>query len=120
MGATIQQESGLSVLRVTGVLRKSELDAAQAAGLQATGGPDKTRLLVIAEDFDGWEKGADWGDMEFFLKYGDRIERIAIVADPKWETQMLMFAGAGFRKAPVKFFPLGSIDEARTWLSANS
>ena len=63
------------------------------------------KLLVLAEGFQGWERNEDWGDLSFFMKYGDQIDKIAIVADPKWETELLIFAAAGFRRAPVKFFP---------------
>jgi hypothetical protein len=62
-------------------------------------------VLVIVENFKGWEHGADWGDVTFFETHGDWIEKIGIVADPKWEIETLAFAGAGFRHGPVKFFP---------------
>jgi hypothetical protein len=54
--------------------------------------------------------------MNFFETHGDRINKIAIVADPLWETDLLMFAGAGFRRSPVKFFPAGRVIQARAWL----
>ena len=44
------------------------------------------------------------------------IEKIAIVADPKWELQTLMFAGAGVRTGQVKFFPMTQLGQARVWL----
>jgi len=30
---------------------------------------------------------------------------------------LLMFAAAGFRRAPVKFFPTGQVTQAREWLT---
>jgi uncharacterized protein YpiB (UPF0302 family) len=73
-------------------------------------------VLVILEDFKGWERGVDWGDMDFFVEHEHQIEKIAIVADPKWEAETLAFAGAGFHRAPVKFFPKGQLTMARAWL----
>lgn len=117
MGATIQRESnGVWTLRITGVLRKAELDAAQAAAVRDAETAEHVRALVIAEDFRGWERGADWGDLDFFVEYGNRIEKIAMVAEPKWESQLLVFTGAGFRKTEVKFFPTAQLDQARAWL----
>jgi len=117
MGLTVQQEAGnIQVLQVTGMLRKTELDAAQAAAVKKFETLGNIKVLVVAENFDGWERGDDWGDMSFLLQHGDRIEKIAIVADPKWEAKFLMFAGAGFRKAQVKFFAGDKLAEARTWL----
>lgn len=117
MGVTFQKESGdVWIVRVTGVMRKSEQDTILAAASKDLAAGGTARLLVIAEDFRGWESGADWGDMTFLVKHGNQIKKIAIVADPQWETQFLMFVGAGFRRAPVKFFPAGLETQARTWL----
>jgi len=117
MGATIQQEKGnLRVLRITGLLRKSELDAALTIEANQWGPATRVKVLVIVEDFKGWEQGADWGDMTFFATYGDRIDKIAIVSDPKWESEILAFAGAGFRRAPVKFFSANQLALGRAWL----
>ena len=74
------------------------------------------KVLVILEDFKGWEHGANWGDTAFFETHGHQIDKIAIVADAKWEVEILAFAGAGFRRAPVKFFPAGQLTSARAWL----
>jgi hypothetical protein len=41
----------------------------------------KVRLLVIATDFLGWERGGDWSDVSFPTKHDPHIERIAIVGD---------------------------------------
>jgi len=71
---------------------------------------------VILENFKGWERGADWGDTTFFETHGDRIDKIAVVADPKWEVEALAFAGTGFRRAPVEFFPADQLTSARVWL----
>jgi hypothetical protein len=117
MGVTIEQEEGnLRVLRITGLLRKSELDAVQAVEARQWRPTTRVKVLVIVEDFKGWERGAGWGDMTFFETHGDQIDKIAIVADPKWEIEILAFAGAGFRRAPVKFFPVSQLMLARDWL----
>ena len=117
MGATIQQEEGhLRVLRITGLLSKSELDSALEAEAKQWGPATRVRVLIIVEDFKGWERGADWGDTSFLYAHDDQIDKIAIVADPRWETETLMFAAAGIRKAPVKFFPPDQLALARAWL----
>ncbi len=117
MGATIEREEGkLKVLRMTGLLRKSELDTALATEARQWGLTTRVKVLVTVENFKGWERGADWGDMTFFETHGDQIDKIAIVADPQLETDLLMFAGAGFRRAPVKIFPVNQLAPARAWL----
>jgi hypothetical protein len=118
MGSTIQREnSGILVLRIFGALRKEELDAVQADGLKGLGLNENAKVLVIVEDdFRGWVGDEVWNDMTFFVQHGDRIEKIAIVGNPKWEARMLMFSGAGFRRAPVKYFTKERLAEARAWL----
>ncbi len=117
MGVTIEREEGnLRVLRITALLRKSELDAALATEANQWRPTTRVKVLVIVENFKGWERGADWGDVTFFETHGDQIDKIAIVADPQLETDLLMFAGAGFRRAPVKFFSANQLALARAWL----
>ena len=48
--------------------------------------------------------------------HGNEIAKIAIVGEPRWEPEALAFAGAGFRRAPVKFFPSDQQARARAWL----
>jgi hypothetical protein len=117
MGVTIKQEEGnLTVLRITGLLRKSGWDSALATEAEQWGPETRVKVLVIAENFRGWERGANWGDMDFFVEHDYQIEKIAIVADPKWELQTLMFAGSGIRRGQVKFFSPSQLAQARTWL----
>jgi hypothetical protein len=120
MGVTLKQEyDNVYAMRITGVLKKSELDAAQgAAAKELEANPLlRVKLMIIAVNFTGWERGVNWDDMSFYTKYGDRITKMAIIGDPKQETEFKMFSGAGFRTAPVKFFPPNQLEQARTWLS---
>lgn len=119
MGAALERdENGNWVVRISGALRKEELDAVQAAGMEALGPNDGARLLVVvAEDFRGWVGTEEWNDMSFFISHGDRIVKIAIVGDPRWETKLLMFTGAGFRRAPVRYFATNELAAACGWLN---
>ncbi|HSR13567.1 MAG TPA: STAS/SEC14 domain-containing protein [Thermodesulfobacteriota bacterium] len=117
MGATVQQEGeNLRVLRLTGLLKKAEWDAALAREAKQWTSATNVKVLVLAENFQGWERGADWGDLNFLVKHDAQIEKIAIVAEPRWETELITFAGAGFRHAAVKFFSAGEAAAARVWL----
>jgi hypothetical protein len=117
MGAIIVKEGELLVVRITGLLRKPELDAIQARGKAEWESGSRVLVLVIVEGFLGWDRGGDWGDMSFSAVYGQRIDKIAIVAEPKWEAQLLMFTGAGLRRTPVRFFPPDQEVRARAWLA---
>ena len=119
MAVTVQLENEtLAVMRISGLLKKSDLDAAQAAAAKqlAAKGLTLVKVMVIVENFEGWEGGADWGDMSFYAAHGDKMEKIAIVGDPKREADWMMFMGAGIRPSPIKFFSLDQIAQARAWL----
>lgn len=120
MGAAIGQQQGdVYVMRITGLLKKSELDALQTAAAKVLDHDPllRAKLLILLERFEGWERNPDWGDMTFYVEHGDRITKIAIVGDPQWETEFKMFTGAGFRAAPVRFYPTDQLQQARAWLA---
>lgn len=108
----------LCVLHITGILNQAEFAATQKELAKNIDVGSKPRVLAIVDNFEGWERGADWNDLDFLITHGGEIARIAIVADPKWETQGLAFAGAGVRRAPVKFFPSTELQQAKSWIVA--
>lgn len=76
----------------------------------------KVRVLIRLEGFAGWEPGEQWGDVSFFFRHDKDIERIAVVGDPRWRDQMLMFLFADYRQAEARFFPETDLETARAWL----
>jgi stage II sporulation SpoAA-like protein len=120
MPASLQHErENFYRLDLSGVLRKAELDAAQDALTSSVGWipGGKIRLLVVLDRFEGWDVMGNWSDLTFFARYGDNIERIAIVGDARWRDYAMMFAAADLRRAPVEYFDVDAIGSARTWLS---
>jgi hypothetical protein len=117
MSANLEKQNDrLFLLRVGGELKKSELDAVQNEIVaKMTARP--VQLLVVLENFTGWERNDDWGDTDFFFSHREDFGKIAVVGDPSWETQVLAFTGAGIRKGPVKFFPETGEQDARAWLA---
>lgn len=117
MGATIMSEGEIKVVRLTGMLRKTELDAIQWGEGLDSATESRIKVLVIAENFEGWFRGDLWGDVRFVTMHGDQIEKMALVAEPRWQDRFLMFTGAGFRRTQIKFFPADQLAEARAWLA---
>lgn len=81
---------------------------------------DKVKILILAEEFSGWGKEGDWGDLTFMYEHDAQIEKIAVVAEDKWEDEILMFLGVGRRQAAVEFFSAGEIQTARDWLQSEN
>jgi hypothetical protein len=111
------EDEDIYVLRISGILKQSEFSAEQSALGRKIDSGSKPRLLVILEKFEGWERGTDWNDLDFLFSHSHKINKIAIVAEARWETLALAFAGAGVRRAPVKFFPPNELEQARNWLA---
>ena len=111
------QPNDTYVLRISGILKRSEFGAEQSVLARDIDIGSKPRLLVILENFQGWERGADWNDLDFLLSHAGKISKIAIVAEPRWETLALAFAGAGVRRSPVKFFSPNALEQAPSWLT---
>jgi hypothetical protein len=119
MSAEILDASeGVLTIRISGKLRQSELAAAQkhaAEMLKKRGG---SRLLVLAETFEGWEKGSDWGDLSGQEKLDAQIDRMAIVGEKRWEGVALLFTGKGIRHIDIEYFLPAELPRARHWLSS--
>jgi hypothetical protein len=117
MPASIQHESGnLFRIHISGVLRQAELLDVQAVAAQEITRLGRITLLFVLEQFQGWERGADWGDLDFYAAHDKDIDKIAIIGDEKWRDHGLAFSGAGIRKAAVRFFRPAEGAQARAWL----
>ena len=105
MPATLTREDGNRVrLEIGGRLRHEELAACERQLVDEIASVGAVRLLVVLEDFEGWEPGAGWNDLSFYARHGDQIERIAIAGPERWRSEALMFASADLRRAPVQYF----------------
>src|SRR5947199_9933496 len=100
-----------------GTLKRPEFGAEERNLRRDIGTGARRRFLIILKNFGGWERGADWNDLDFMMSHGAKISKIAIVGEPRWETLALAFAGAGVRRATVKFFQSNELRQARSWLA---
>ncbi|HUD00662.1 MAG TPA: STAS/SEC14 domain-containing protein [Candidatus Polarisedimenticolaceae bacterium] len=106
--------------KISGELDKSEVTQIQTAALQAILRCGKISALLILENFSGWKRGADWGDISFMSEHDQDIAKIAVVGEDKWRDSIYAFLAKGFRQAEVEFFLPGDLEKARVWLSANT
>jgi stage II sporulation SpoAA-like protein len=117
MSITFTKESeDLFVISVHGIFTFDDLREVEKSARGQIDRNQKVKLLVLAEDFTGWGKGGDWGDLTFMHEYDFNIEKIAVVAEANWKDEMLMYIGAGRRNAQVKFFLYDEEEDARNWL----
>lgn len=118
MGAEMTEVLGdLVTCKVTGKLTSAELRALQQAAAPIIQSKGKVRLLVLVEDFQGWERSAGWEDFSFQQENDAHIERMALVGDKKWEELAEAFVGKGLRDFPIEYFGPSETSPALRWLA---
>ena len=60
--------NGMLTWKIIGQLQQPDLEAAQKYASDIIRKHGHIRILVIAEDFKGWAKAGDWGDLSFQLE----------------------------------------------------
>ena len=119
MGAEILSHAdGVLTLKVNGTLTQPELASLQRAAAEVIRKGGKWRLLVVTENFAGWERGGAWDDFSF-SENDAGIERMAIVGERKWQDLALLFTAKGLRAFPIEYFEPAQLAAARTWLATN-
>ncbi len=73
------------------------------------------RMLVIFEDFHGWDTHACWDDFAFGMKHKKDIERFAIVTDKKWLKWSMKLSAPLINESKV--FEPNQEDEAWAWIA---
>ncbi len=117
MSVSFTKESeDLFVVSVEGILTFNDLKEIQNNASTAIDRSRKIKVLLLAENFSGWAKEGDWGNLEFLLEHDPYIQKIAVVTSEKWKDWVLIFLGAGMRKASVESFLTGEEEKARDWL----
>ena len=109
------EDQRVLVVRIHGVLRRTELEESQRAAAKMIREVGKLTALVFLDEFQGWERGEEWGDVSFLMEHDSDVAKIAIVGPEEWREKVLVFAGVGIRRSPVRYFR--DSDSARAWLT---
>ena len=107
-------------VRISGRLSYAKYKEAQQQVALRLEQQNGSPILILAEDFDGWEKEGDWGELSFQLANDSRIGRMAVVCEDRWRDKLTLFTGQGFRSFPIQFFSPDEEQSARAWLNEES
>ena len=111
------QQDNVIELRVSGELKLAEFQDAQLHIEKVIQTSGNVSILIITEDFQGWERTEGWEDFSFQEKNDTFINKIAILGDPKWKDSILAFAAKGLRPVAIEYFDVAQEANARAWLS---
>ena len=115
MSAQIVSEADeIVTIKITGKLSQPELIGVRKAAAERLRDKDHAKLLVLIQNFEGWQKGGDWGDLSGQTQLDPKVEKMAIVGEKKWQDFALIFAGQGLRRFPIEYFD--DPNKAQAWL----
>lgn len=115
----VSQADGVLTLKVSGTLTQPELASLQASAAGIIGKGGRWRVLVLTENFSGWERGGTWDDFSVQSEIDAGIAKMAIVGERKWADLALLFTAKGLRTFPIEYFEPAQLDGARAWLATN-
>lgn len=105
------------VCRVSGKLTRPDYDAMipeLESALQLR--PGELRMMIVLEDFRGWNLEALWEDIKFDIRHRNDFARIAVVGQSRVEEWGTRLSKPLFG-AQVRFYDMEDRDMARAWLS---
>jgi hypothetical protein len=118
MGAEVLGLSnGVVSIRIAGRLTEEDLAGMQQHTAAIIRDRGKVRILVLAEDFVGWEQDGRWDDFSMQEQNDNDIEKMAIVGDKRWEDLALIFTARDLRPFPIEYFTPGELANAQAWLA---
>src|SRR5947199_10126120 len=81
------EDQRLLVVRINGILRRTEFEESQRAAAKMIREIGKLTALVLLDGFQGWERTEEWGDVSFLMEHDRDVAKIAIVGPEKWREQ---------------------------------
>jgi hypothetical protein len=109
-----ESEGEFVAVRVSGKLHDADYKAfvpKAEAVIEREGG---IRLLMLFEDFEGWDAHAAWDDFKFGVKNGRKIKRFALVGSHKWQEWCAKLCRVVMCES--QFFDDSRADEAWKWV----
>ena len=115
----LDHADGVVTLKISGKLTQAELASIQSATAELIRAGGRWRILVLTENFSGWELGGEWNDFSVQSENDPRIEKMAIVGERRWEELSLIFTAKDLRPFPIEYFEPAQLSRARAWLMSN-
>ncbi len=116
-----QESEHLLVCRIRGRLTYDEWERLNMGDDPST--PDavpadgpKLRVLIMLEDFRGWDSNQRWESLDWVEANDRRLQRLAFVGEERWRDSVELFALKGLRPVAIEYFGPDDESLARGWL----
>ncbi len=110
----LQDEGNFVAVQLSGKLHDEDYKEFVPV-IESAAGKGKLHLLVDMQNFEGWDRQALWDDMRLDAKLGRNIERLAFIADKRWEEWMAKICRP-FTSAMIQYFDANDAKDAWAWV----
>ncbi|MBT3139927.1 STAS/SEC14 domain-containing protein [Phaeobacter gallaeciensis] len=112
-----QMDGALLEVEMSGHINQDDYTNTLVPAIEtALGKVDALRMVVVlGEEFRGFDMGAVWADTQLGLTHWSGFDRLAIVSDVGWITTSIRLTAA-FLPCPVQVFEVAEIETARRWI----
>jgi len=112
----VEKKDDLITVKISGLLKRTELALAEKVAIELMRSAHKIKILILTENFQGWDNKDNWEDVSFQFEHDQQIEKIAIVGEKQWRELVEVFVGKGLRPMDIQYFTPAETTIARTWI----
>ena len=112
----VEKKDDLITVKISGLLKRTELALAEKVAIELMRSAHKIKILILTENFQGWDNKDNWEDVSFQFEHDQQIEKIAIVGEKQWQELTEVFVGKGLRSVDIRFFTPSETAQARAWV----
>jgi hypothetical protein len=111
-----ESQDNLIGIRVSGKLTTGDYHQFEELLAERVGQHGWVSLLVLMQDFSGWETlSAAWEDLKIDVKYNRKVRRIAMVGDEWWEEKVTQLSKP-FVHGQMRYFDQARLEDAWAWI----
>jgi hypothetical protein len=103
-------------IRISGQMCVSDLRMAHETLMAIMNKGGILKLLIMFENFQGWEHSSAWEQTSFMPDQDKQIQKMAFVGEEQWRDKVYAFAGKGLRTFEMEYFQPSECAEAERWL----
>jgi len=112
----IQAEKKVVHIRISELMCVADLRILQETCMALMNKVETLKLLIVLENFQGWEQSSAWAQTAFMGDQAGQIQKMAFVGDEQWRDQACAFVGKGLRTFEIEYFLPSALAEAERWL----
>ena len=108
-----ESANNVLIVRMTGKLHDEDYKDFVPKAEAVIAKEGNLRLLIIFDEFEGWDAHAAWDDFKFGMENASKIEKLGMVGDKDWQKWSAKLSR--FTIHDSRFFETEDLDKAKAW-----